>query len=153
MNRYVVLVAILSQLASVPIARSAEGEHHPHHIAVGTGLARHDSKTSVYLGVDYAYRFRNDFAIAVFFEDVRGDFDIQAFGLTFGKYFDNGWKVGTGPGVETKLKRNKNLLLWHVSGGYDWHRGNWSFGPTASFDFIEDSSNTFYFGFAVGYGF
>ena len=91
--------------------------------------------------------------MALFIEEVRGDFDIRVFGVAFGKYFNNGWKAATGPGIETKLKDNKNLFLWHVTAGYDWHRGNWSYGPIEPVDFIEDASNTFYLGFSVGHGF
>jgi len=139
-------------LGSVSVI-AAENEHHPHHVGIAAGAARHDGKNSGFLGLDYTYRFPSDFAATVFYEEVRGNFDIQVFGVSFGKYFDNGWKAATGPGIETKLKNDKNLFLWHVTAGYDWHRGNWSFGPIATIDFIEDASNTFYLGFGVGYGF
>jgi hypothetical protein len=135
-----------------PLAISA-GSEHPHHIAIATGGAQHHGENSVYLGVDYIYRFKNDYAAGVFFENVSGDFDLRAYGLTFGKYFSNGLKLGAGPGVEKKIEKNKTLLLFHVSGGYDWHVDHWSFGPVATIDFIEDNSQTYYLGFAVGYGF
>ena len=146
------MLTVLVVFQSAP-ALAAEDGHHPHHVAIAGGAARHSSKNSVYIGADYAYRFQNDYLVGVFAEEVRGDFDIRAFGLIFGRYFGNGWKVGTGPGVETKLKSNKNLFLWHVSGGFDWHRGNWSYGPVVAYDFIENASNTAYLGFSVGYGF
>ena len=91
--------------------------------------------------------------MGAFIENVSGDFIIRAYGLTFGKFFFNGWKIGVGPGVEKKIRDDKTLLLVHVSGGYDWHSGNWSFGPIATIDFIENNSNTCYLGFSLGYGF
>ena len=134
-------------------AVAAEGERHPHHVAVATGGAWHGSETSAFLGLDYAYTFENGYSAAIFIEQVRGDFDLAAYGLSFGKFFDNGFKFGTGPGFETKLKNDKTLFLWHVTVGYDWHFGSWSIGPVASYDFIEDASNTQYLGISIGYGF
>ncbi len=151
-KRMTLAVGILAVLpAETSIA--VEDGHHPHHIAISGGAARHNDENSGYLGVDYTYRFKNDYLVGAFAEEVSGDFNIRAFGLIFGRYFGDGWKVGTGPGVETKLKNNKNLFLWHVSGGYDWHHGNWSFGPVVAYDFIEDASNTVYVGLSVGHGF
>ena len=129
------------------------GNEHPHHIGVATGGARHHGENSVYLGVDYVYRFKNDYAAGVFFKNVSGDFDLRAYGLIFGKYFSNGLKFAVGPGVEKKIEKDKTLFLFHVTGGYDWHAGRWSFGPVATIDFIEDNSQTYYLGFGVGYGF
>lgn len=145
------LFAVLLMNLMAPV--HAADEHHPHHLAVGAGGARHNSKNSAFVGLDYAYRFENDYGVLVFAEQVRGDFDINAFGIGLVKFFPSGWKVAVGPGVETKLKNDKNLFLVHVSAGYDWHKGSWSFGPFASYDFIEDASNSVYLGFSVGYGF
>ena len=78
---------------------------------------------------------------------------MRAYGLTFGKFFSNGFKVAAGPGVEKKTKKNKTLFLFHLTGGYDWHVDRWSFGPIATIYFIEDYSQTYYLGFGVGYGF
>jgi hypothetical protein len=131
----------------------AEEARRPHHIAIAFGGAGHGSETSGFLGFDYSYRFKNDLAVFLFAEDVSGDFEVQAFGIGFGKYFDSGWKIGAGPGVEKKLETGKKLNLFHLSGGYDWHKGNWSYGPMASIDFIEQNQETYYLGWAFGYGF
>ncbi len=135
MTSYTKRLALVLGILPVWIADTSiasEDGHHPHHIAISGGAAWHNDESSAFLGVDYAYRFTNDYLVGAFAEEVRGDFDIGAFGLILGRYFGDGWKVGTGPGVETKLKNNKNLFLWHESGGYDWHHGNWSFGPVVS---------------------
>lgn len=152
MQKVLIVTATVLSFGFVPLASSA-GDAHPHHIAVATGVAQHHGEKSLYLGVDYLYRFKNDFAAGVFFEDVSGDFDLRAFGLIFGKYFSNGLKLGVGPGVEKKIDKDETLYLFHVSGGYDWHADRWSFGPVATIDFIEDNNKTYYLGFAVGYGF
>ena len=57
-----------------------------------------------------------------------------------------------GPGVETKLKDDKNLLLFRTKVGFDWHHNSFSYGPFVSYDLIEDATDTLYLGFAVGYG-
>jgi len=152
MHSIIVFAAASLFIGMAPLAISA-GNEHPHHIGIATGVARHHNENSAYLGVDYVYRFKNDYAAGVFFENVSGDFDLRAYGLMFGKYFANGFKVAAGPGVEKKIKKDKTLLLFHLSGGYDWHVDRWSIGPVATIDFIEDNSQTYYLGFGVGYGF
>jgi hypothetical protein len=151
MNAKNILAVLL--LVGVSIPAWSQEEVHSHHLGAAVGGARHDGKSSAYLGLDYVYRFQSSFALGVFHENVSGDFNINAYGLTFGKFFDNGFKFGVGPGVEKKIEKDKTLFLFHVTGGYDWHSGRWSYGPIATIDFIEDSSNTFYVGFSVGYGF
>lgn len=133
-------------------ALAAEGAH-PHHVAVAFGASRHDGKNSEFWGVDYSYTFQNNVYLLGFYEQVRGDFNISAVGVQVGKKFGHGFKIAIGPGVENKLKKNKNLALIRTTVGYDWHKGNWSFGPALSYDLIEDASNTAYVGFAVGFGF
>ena len=132
---------------------AAEDGAHPHHLAGTLGAGHHNGKNSEFWGADYAYTFSNDVYLAGFYEQVRGEFNIGAWGVQVGQRFDNGWRVAIGPGVETKLKTGKNLLLVRATVGYDWHRGNWSYGPILSYDAIEDVSNTVYLGLAVGYGF
>lgn len=149
---YFLLITVIWAFAG-SLALAAGDDKHPHHIAMATGAAWHDDESSIYLGVDYAYTFDNGYSAVVFVEQVRGDFDLAAYGFAAAKFFDNGWKVATGPGVETKLKNNKTLFLWQIRLGYDWHFDDWTVGPIASFDFIEDGSNTSYFGVSVGYGF
>ena len=119
---------------------AADGSHHKHHVAVVGGLARNNDTFIV--SADH-----------VFYEEVSGDFDIRAWGLIIGRYFDSGWKIGAGPGAEYKFKKNKTLALFHVSGGYDWHLRNWSIGPVATLDFIEGGEQTYYLGMSIGYGF
>ena len=153
MSARICFLIITGAFCIAPTASAEDRGRHPHHVAVSTGGAWHGNEASTYLGVDYVYTFQNGWSAGVFVEQVRGDFDLAAYGIAVGKFLDNGWKFGTGPGVETKLKNDKTLFLWHFTAGYDWHFGNWSVGPIASFDYIEDASNTTYFGISVGYGF
>lgn len=131
---------------------AAGGAHHPHHIALATGIAWYDSKNSAYLGADYVYSWENGWGIGGFYEEVDGDFDLQVIGLLFSHNFHNGWKLNFGPGIEHKLKKNKNLTLFRVQTGYDWHSGSWSWGPQLTADLIEDDNTTYSAGFSVGYG-
>jgi hypothetical protein len=81
-NRTLVLATVVASfLAASTAAFAAEDGHHPHHVGVSAGAARHNGKNSGFLGLDYVYRFQNDFAAAVFLEEVLGDFDIRAFGV------------------------------------------------------------------------
>ena len=142
---------IVTALLLVQAADAAEdGGAHPHHLSVATGVARFDGKTSAFLGIDYTYRFKDPWAVGLFLEEVSGDFDLRAWGVSLGRYFDSGWKVGAGIGAEYKFKSDKTLGLVHVTAGYDWHFGNWSFGPVGTVDFIEGGDQTYYLGAALG---
>jgi hypothetical protein len=153
MNRNLIRAVLFSLLVFIVFPVQADDARHPHHIGVALGGAGHGSETSGYLGLDYSYRFKNNLALFLFAEDVSGDFEVQVYGFGLGKFFDSGWKIGAGPGVEKKLKSGKNLNLFHISAGYDWHMGNWSYGPVANIDFIEQSQDTYYLGWTIGYGF
>lgn len=149
MSVFSVLLALVGTVQTV----SAEDAEHRHHVAAAVGGAAHDNKTSAYIGVDYMYRFSGSWAAGVFLEEVSGDFDVRAWGVTVGRYFDNGWKLGAGIGAEYKIKKDKTLSLIHIDSGYDWHFGNWTVGPTATIDLIEGGEHTYYLGAALGYGF
>ena len=47
----------------------------------------------------------------------------------------------------------KDLLLVRGQVALEWHSGDWSWGPVASYDLIEDLSDAFYIGVTVGFGF
>jgi len=152
--------AVLLSLALLAAAAPAAGQspaasrnHSAHHVAMGYGYARHGSKDSDYVALDYTYTFPSTFTLGGYFEDVRGAFDTQAFGISFGKKYASGLRFSVGPGIETKLKDNSNLLLFRGKAGFDWHRDRWSFGPSVSYDAIEDTTNTWYAGIEVGYSF
>jgi len=147
------LLALIVGAWSAPSTFAAEGGAHPHHVAVVAGAARHNGKNSFAWGADYSYTFDNDVFLQGFYEQVRGDFNINAYGALVGKKFGHGWQAGIGAGIETKLKDGKNLALVRTMIGYDWHFGNWSFGPGVVYDIIEDESDTVYLGVAFGYGF
>lgn len=152
--RHIPVIVLFCVLAVFPPGYSTAAEgHHPHHVAIGYGYARHGSKDSDFVGVDYVYTFPSNITVGGYYEDVRGEFNIQAFGIEFGKKYASGFKFSFGPGVETKLKDDKNLLLFRTKVGFDWHHNRFSYGPFVSYDLIEDATDTLYLGVAVGYGF
>jgi len=150
------MLALSLLAASAPAAGQSPAtnpDHSRHHVAAGYGYARHGSRDSDYLALDYTYLFPSSFTLGAYFEDVRGAFDTQAFGVSFGKRYANGLRFSLGPGVETKLKERYTLLLFRAKAGFDWHRDRWSFGPSVSYDAIEDVTDTWYAGIDVGYSF
>jgi hypothetical protein len=147
------ILLLLLLLVASRAGYAAERSHHPHHVAAATGYSWHGNEESVYAGVDYVYSFQNGFTVGAFIEDVRGDFDLQAVGVLFGKKWSNGFSLSAGPGVEYKIKKDKHLFLVRATAAYNWHFSNWSIGPIFSYDAIEDASNATYLGIAVGYGF
>lgn len=134
-------------------AFASEDGHHPHHIAVALGTGWQSSGNSTFAGLDYSYNWENGNFVGLFWEGARGDFDIDAFGVLFGRKWGDGWKASIGPAVETKLRKDKDLLLVRGQVAYEWHSGDWSWGPQVSYDLIEDLSDAFYIGFAFGFGF
>lgn len=152
-NTGLLALIALTCAPGVETAVAAESGAHPHHVAVVAGVARHGSKNGFAWGADYSYTFANKVFLQGFYEQVRGDFNISAFGALVGKRFGHGWQAGIGPGVETKLKSGKNLALLRTNIAYDWHFGNWSFGPGITLDIIEDESDTVYLGVGFGYSF
>ena len=143
---------LLSLLFACFNVQAAEDGHHPHHFALAAGMAWHDSKNSEFIGADYIYSWENGWGVGGFYEEVDGDFDLQVIGLLFSRNFKSGWKFIFGPGVERKLDKDKSLALFRLQTGYDWHFGDWSLGPVATIDLIEDGNTTYYAGIAVGYG-
>lgn len=149
------MIALLLLVAAAPSAgQSLTASHYDvrHHVAVGYGYARQGSRDTDYIALDYAYSFPSRFTLGGYFEDVRGAFDIQAFGISFGKRYASGLRFSVGPGVETRLK-DGSRLLFRAKAGFDWHRDRWSFGPSVSYDAINDATNAWYAGIDVGYSF
>ncbi len=96
--------AALLTLALVPFLGTsalAEDGHHPHHVAVALGTGWQSSGNSTFAGLDYAYNFENGNYVGLFYEAARGDFDIDALGVLFGRNWGNGWKASIGPAIET----------------------------------------------------
>jgi len=143
--------AVLLLLFSAHVAASEES-HHPNHLAVAGGIGWHDSKSSAFLGVDYMHSFANGWGLGAFYEEVNGDFNLQAWGVVAKRSWSNGFSLTFGPGYEYKLDKDKILFLFRFQGGYAWHAGHWSYGPIITADLIEDGNSTYYAGFTVGYG-
>ena len=149
----VAIMLLLPVLMGIPPSQAADDGHHPHHLAILGGVAEQNSEQSGYIGLDYSYRISDKWALGGFYEEVSGDFDLQVWGLFGMRYFESGWKIGAGPGIERKIKKDKLLGLLRLTGGYDWHFGKWSIGPVATYDLIETGENTSYLGLSFGFGF
>ena len=80
------------------------------------------------------------------------DANFWGWSIEFSRRFGHGWKFNFGPGTERKIEKNKNLFLFRLQGGYDWHSGHWSWGPQLTVDLIEDGNSTIDVGFSAGYG-
>ena len=151
MKLITVALSLVLWLAACPI-QAAEDGHHPNHMAVATGAARYKNDWSAYIGIDYIRSRPDGWGVGGFYEEVDGDFDLQVIGLLFSKNFHNGWKFNFGPGLERKIKKDKYLAVFRSQVGYDWHSGQWSWGPQLTLDLIEDGNSTWYAGISLGYG-
>ena len=88
-----------------------------------------------------------------YYEETFGDFNLQALGVLFMFHPKDGWKLGAGAAVERKLSGGKDKALVRFLAGYDFHVGKASLGPLVSYDLIEDNSDVFFIGVALGFGF
>ena len=153
MLRKICSVHSLCLLVFVSASSAASEEiHSTNHLAIAGGVGWHDSESSVFLGMDYVRSVSKLWGLGAFYEEVNGDFDLQAWGLLAKASWENGLSFAFGPGYEYKLAKDKTLFLFRLQGGYSWHSGSWSFGPVVTADLIEDGNSTFYAGFTVGYG-
>ena len=65
-------VLVATVVITAPSLAAEDEGHHRHHVAVSGGLAKNDSKTSGFVGVDYFYRFGEHWAAGVFLKKFRG---------------------------------------------------------------------------------
>ena len=100
-----------SGYANVQRSRCVGDGAHPHHVAVVAGAARHNGKNSATWRAGYSYTFDNRVFLQGFYEHVRGEFNISAFGVLVGKKFAHGWQAGIGAGVEAKLMSSESFSL------------------------------------------
>ena len=152
-RRISVSAAVLLIVSTHPQMLLAEGTHHPHHLAVAGGFARHHSKNTNFLGLEYEYRLNDRWGIGGFYEQTFNGFDIEALGLIGTYHPSSGWKVLGGIGSEGKLDSNKSKWLLRAGVGYDFPVGDTTVTPLLAIDWIEDNSSVAYLGVAVGFGF
>ena len=142
---------VASLLFISTLLHADEEAHQPHHLAVAGGVGWYESKSSAFLGIDYFYAVSNSWALGAFYEEVNGDFDLQAWGVLAKASWGHGFSFAFGPGYEYKLAKDKTLFLFRLQAGYSWHAGSWSVGPVITADLIENGNSTYYAGFTVGY--
>ena len=75
-----------------------EEVHQTHHLALAGGVGWHKSEDSAFLGIDYFYTVSNSWGLGAFYEEVNGDFNLQAWGVLA--------KVSWGHGV-------RRQSIWH----------------------------------------
>ncbi len=151
LNLSVLLIMLLHPQVSV--AEGAEGADHRHHVAAVGGFAHHHGKDANYLGLEYEYRLNERWSIGGFYEQTFNGFDIEALGITGILSPGAGWKLTGGIGSEGKLDNNKSKRLLRAGIGYDFHVGHATVTPLFTVDWIEDNSDAYYLGVAVGFGF
>jgi hypothetical protein len=90
--------------------------------------------------------------VGAFYEEVNGDFNLQAWGVFAKRSCNNGFSFAFVPGDDYMLVKDKTLFLFRLQGGYSWRSGQWSYGPMLTSDLIEDGNDTRDAGFTVGCG-
>ena len=93
-----------------------EEDHQPHHLALAGGVGWHDSEDSAYLGIDYFYSVSNSWGLGAFYEEVNGDFDLQAWGILAKASWGHGFSFAFGPGYEYKLANGQDTFSFSSAG-------------------------------------
>ena len=140
------------------VSAGADGEGHAfephHHVTVTLGYAaerkRDKDEEAGAIGLDYAYRFTEQWGAGAFVEALGDDVvrDVSL-GVLAGWHPAPGLFLVTGPGIE--FAETKNEWLWRFGAGYDFHLQNgWTAGPRLTYDTIEGGKRTTILSLALG---
>jgi len=158
MTRILLWLAVAA-LMTAPFAASAAAgaEQHAlphHHLSVMLGYVlerkREKDEEAGAIGLDYGYRFHENWSIGGFVEGVGTDLirDVSV-GVVANYHPAGGWALFAGPGYEFAEKHDE--WLFRVGAGYDFTLQNkWTLGPKLVYDVISGGKRTYILGLALG---
>jgi hypothetical protein len=139
-------------------AEDDHGKNHhalPHqHLSLFLGYAlerkRSTEEEAGAIGLDYSYRYHENWAIAGFIEELASDTVRDASVGVLIKYHPvEGLALFAGPGYEFAEKHNAALL--RIGAGYAFALPKkWTLGPELAYDMIEGGKRTYVLGIAIG---
>ena len=132
--------AMVWMVGATAAEAAGDGGYHPHHVAVfvgGTDSAHEGSGVS--LGIDYEYRWHQNFGVGVLAEYADLNHAAWIVGVPLFVHPYRGLKLLVMPGVE--FTNNHSNFLTRVGVGYDFHIGDWSITPSANVDFVAGANN------------
>ena len=153
---FLLLVFLFTGLAS-SYAQEDEGhkpkhkEDHYHLSAFAGFTTNYKGKEGYKLGVEYEWRFKEWMGLGGTFDFTGNDFNIFAFSVGASFY---PFKFPLIPAVGVGLK-NYNKSKWKPFYRgilvYDFHVGNFSFGPMVMYDLFPERKDIMSYGVTVGY--
>ena len=101
------------------------------------------------IGLDYAYRLEQSWAVGAFGEYLSGDFDVWVAGLIGYWYPIRQVGIGVGPGVEIS-EGKQDRWLGRVGIFYEFEEKNWFIAPAIFADFLDDGEVALLLGGNIG---
>jgi hypothetical protein len=101
------------------------------------------------IGLDYAYRFQESWAVGAFGEYLSGDFDVGVVGLMGYWYPIRQLGIAVGPGVEFN-ESGKERALARVGVFYEFEEKSFFIAPAIFADFLDDGEVALLLGGNIG---
>jgi hypothetical protein len=151
LNKIINTLIVFFTLSLSPVALSAEGKHHI--LGLFLGATNVDGETDSTWGIEYEYKFNNEWGIGAVYEETPDGHDGDGVNVKVASLFyrpTSNWRFGVGFGQEKiEGKKPKTKDLYRLVGSYDFHIGDFGIAPTLAIDFIDGGKDAFVFGIAI----
>lgn len=128
---------------------AAEEGHHKHTLGLFVGVTREHSEDLATLGIEYTYRFHENWSVGAVIERADRDND-STLAVAFLHFWP--WKglyLGAGVGRKDPVDERQDTMRATV--GYEFElEGGWVISPQANLDVIEDEEDEEVFGIVFG---
>lgn len=133
----------------VQLPRQGEEQFKRHSLSVLTRYVTEDrAEGGAAIGLDYEYRFVEEWGASVFAEYVGGEIEASVFGAMLNYHLTERLLIGVGPGVERS--RSETRMLFRLGGMYEVEVGEIFIAPAVYTDWIEGGDQAFLFGLNIG---
>ena len=137
---HLALLATFAQGAlSEEHAETHDLEHESHHtigVFVGNSTEdrREDRRNGATLGLEYEYRYSQNYGVGLVVEHVFGDLDVNVIAAPFA-WHRGPWKLYAAPGIETG--HGESEPLFRVGVEYGFEAGGLEISPQVDLDFVN----------------
>jgi hypothetical protein len=133
------LVTFAQGALSEEHAEAHDLEHEPHHtigVFVGNSTEdrRKDRRNGATLGLEYEYRYSQQFGVGLVADHVFGDLDVLVLAAPFA-WHRGPWKLYGAPGIETGHGQSEPLIRVGVEYGFE--AGGLEISPQVDLDFVD----------------